>query len=157
GGIVGRLRRPYRPLQVISVLATVLPIARKSPLFSPSIERAGKLPIPAKIDLAEPGERLHANRPECRGPLSAGHRQINLPVGRHCTNWSHRNQRGQRLQEVDRFFVRSELESMGGDHEFSDTPRRKRRYSIDLCAALGARSYSLQCWIHASISEARSI
>jgi hypothetical protein len=30
-----------------------------------------------------------------------------------------------RLEEIDGFFVQSELESMGGDHEFSDTPRRK--------------------------------
>jgi hypothetical protein len=62
GGVVrGRLRRPFRPLQVIGVLAAVLPIARKSLSFSRSAERAGKLPIPAQINLAKSGERLHAN------------------------------------------------------------------------------------------------
>ena len=51
GGVVrGRLRRPCRPLQVIGVLAVVLPIARKSLQFSPSAERAGRLPIPAKTN-----------------------------------------------------------------------------------------------------------
>ena len=34
GVVRGRLRRPCRPLQVIGVLATVLPIARKSRQFS---------------------------------------------------------------------------------------------------------------------------
>jgi hypothetical protein len=38
------------------------------------------------------------------------------------------------LEEVDGLFVQSELESMGGDHEFSDTPRQ-HRLDIDLCAA----------------------
>ena len=62
GGVMrGRLRRPCRPLQVIGVLATVLPIARKSRQFSCSAERAGKVPIPAQINLARSGERLHAN------------------------------------------------------------------------------------------------
>ena len=62
GGVVrGRLRRPCRPLQVIGVLATVLPIARKSRQFSCSAERAGKVLIPAQINLAKSGERLHAN------------------------------------------------------------------------------------------------
>jgi hypothetical protein len=54
------LRRPYRPLQVIGVLAAILPIARKSLHFNPSAERAGRLPIPAKTNLAKSGERLHA-------------------------------------------------------------------------------------------------
>jgi len=62
GGVVrGRLRRPCRPLQVIGVLATVLPIARKSRQFSCSAERAGKVPMSAQINLARSGERLHAN------------------------------------------------------------------------------------------------
>jgi hypothetical protein len=52
---------------VIGVLAAVLPIARKSLLVRPSIERAGRLPIPAKVDLAESGERLHANTAPCWG------------------------------------------------------------------------------------------
>ena len=129
---MGRLRRPYRPLQVTSVLAMVLPIARKSPLFSPSIERAGKLPIPAKIDLAESGERLHANRPKCRGPLSAGHRRIGHITTSEVSAWR---------------------KSTGS---LCDRSLKARRYSIDLRAALGARSYSLQYWIHASISEGRS-
>jgi hypothetical protein len=68
GGVVrGRLRRPYRPLQVIGVLAAVLPIARKSLRFSRSAECAGKLPIPAQVNLATSGERLHANHGP--GPL----------------------------------------------------------------------------------------
>jgi hypothetical protein len=55
GGVVrGRLRRPYRPLQVNGVLAAVLPNARESLLSNGSIERAGGLPIPANIELAEP-------------------------------------------------------------------------------------------------------
>src|SRR5215471_1832583 len=62
GGVVrGRLRRPYRPFQVIGVLTTVLPIARNSRQFSCFTERAGKVPIPAQINLARSGERLHAN------------------------------------------------------------------------------------------------
>ena len=57
----GRLRGPYRPLQVTGVWAAVLPNARKSLLLDAFIERAGRLPIPARIDLAVSGERLHAN------------------------------------------------------------------------------------------------
>ena len=35
GGVVGHLRRPCQPLQVIGVLAEVLPIARRFLLFNP--------------------------------------------------------------------------------------------------------------------------
>jgi len=51
-------------------------------------------------------------------------------------------QESQRLEEIDGFLVRSELESMGGDHEFSDTPpRRRHRTHIGLRAAFGARAH----------------
>jgi len=40
------------------------------------------------------------------------------------------------LEEIGGFFAQSELESMGGDHEFSDTPRR-HRFDIDLRGAPG--------------------
>ena len=80
GGVVkGRLRRPYRPLQVIGVLAEVLPIARKSFQFSPSAERAGRLPIPAKTNLAKSDERLHAKMVAILwAALSVSHRWIEL-------------------------------------------------------------------------------
>ena len=70
GGVVrGRLQRPYRPLQVVGVLAAVLPVAGKSLRFSRSAERAGRLPIPAQINVAKSGERLHANTARSCGPL----------------------------------------------------------------------------------------
>ena len=95
GGVMrGRLRRPYRPLQVIGVLAAVLPIARKSLQFSRSAERAGKLPIPAQFKLAKSGERLHANAaPILRAALSASQCSTKLPRDSHRTNSSRRNQR----------------------------------------------------------------
>jgi hypothetical protein len=71
------LRRPFRPLQIMSVLAAVLPIVRKSLRCSRSAERAGRLPISAKINLAKSGERLHANPgPNPRTALSASQRPI---------------------------------------------------------------------------------
>ena len=125
GGIVrGRLWRPYRPFQVIGVLAAVLPIARKSQQFSRSAECAGKLPTPAQVNLAKSGERLHANTaPIPWAASNASQCSTKPPRGSYRTNSSCCDQRSQRLEEVDGFFVRSELESMGGDHEFSDTPR----------------------------------
>jgi hypothetical protein len=139
GGVVrGRLRRPYRPLQVNGVLAAVLPNARKSLMFNVSIERAGRLPIPAKIELAESGERLHANTaPILWGGPSASQRSIRLLTAPSRTNSSRYNHRTQGLRAVG-FAVRSELESMGGDHELFDAPRPRQRYSIDRRAALGA-------------------
>ena len=60
GGVMrGRLRRPCRPLQVIGVLAVVLPIARKSLQFSPSAERAVGCQYRLR-PIAKSGERLHA-------------------------------------------------------------------------------------------------
>jgi len=57
----GGLRRPYRPLQVIGVLATVLATALISLQFTPPDERAGAWPIPDKPNLGAFGERLNAN------------------------------------------------------------------------------------------------
>jgi len=54
----GRLRRPYRPLQVIGVLAAVLPIATISLQLPSPAERAGTQPITKKPTLGEMGERL---------------------------------------------------------------------------------------------------
>ena len=89
GGVVrGLLRRPCRPLQVIGVLATVLPIARKSRQFSCSAERAGKVPIPAQINLAKSGERLHANTVRPMGRSSATQSSIELPRDSYRTNSS---------------------------------------------------------------------
>src|ERR1700751_541133 len=101
GGVVrGRLQRPYRPLQVIGVLAAVLPIARKSLRFSRSAECAGKLPIPAQVNLATSGERLHANPvPAQWATLSAIQCSTTLPWGGYRTNSSCCNQRRQRLEE----------------------------------------------------------
>jgi len=148
GGRCARhLRRPYWPLQVIGVLAAVLPIARKSVQFSRSAECAGKLlPIPAQINLARSGERLHANTaPILWAALSASQCSTQLARDSYRTNSSCCNQPSQRLEEIDGFFVRSELESIGGEHEFSDTPRRRHRPHIDLRAALGARAHSTSC------------
>ena len=155
GGVVrGRLRRPCRPLQVIGVLAVVLPIARKSVQFSRSAECAGKLlPAPAQINLARSGERLHANTaPILWAALSASQCSTQPARDSYRTNSSCCNQPSQRLEKIDGFFVRSELESMGGDHEFSDTPRRRHRPYIDLRAALGARAHSASCGTSISIS-----
>jgi hypothetical protein len=155
GGVVrGRLRRPYRPLQVIGVFAAVLPIARKSVQFSRSAECAGKLlPIQAQINLARSGERLHANTaPIPWAALSASQCLTRLARDSYRTNSSYCNQPSQRLEEIDEFFVRSELESMGGDHEFSDTLRRRHRPHIDLRAASGARAHSAGCGTSISIS-----
>jgi hypothetical protein len=55
--VTGRLRRPYRPFQVIGVLVAVLPIAGTSLITA---ERAGTRSVPAKPNLAEAGERLDA-------------------------------------------------------------------------------------------------
>jgi hypothetical protein len=55
------LRRPYRPLQVIGVLAAVLSTALISLQFTPPAERAGAQPIPDKPSLGALGERLNAN------------------------------------------------------------------------------------------------
>lgn len=57
----GGLRRPYRPLQVIGVLAAVLATALISLQFTPPDERAGAWPIPDKPNLGTFGERLNAN------------------------------------------------------------------------------------------------
>jgi hypothetical protein len=57
----GGLRRPYRPLQVIGVLAAVLATALISLQFTPPDERAGARPIPDKPNLGALGERLNAN------------------------------------------------------------------------------------------------
>ena len=105
GGVVrGRLQRPYRPFQVNGVLAAVLPNARKCLPFNVSIERAGRLPIPAKIELAEPGERLHANTaPILWGGPSASQRSIRLLAASSRPNSSRYNQRTQDLEEVDGF------------------------------------------------------
>jgi len=57
----GGLRRPYRPIQVIGVLAAVLSTALVSLQFTPPDERAGARPIPDKPNLGSLGERLNAN------------------------------------------------------------------------------------------------
>jgi hypothetical protein len=105
GGVVrGRLRRPYRPLQVNGVLAAVLPNARESLLSNGSIERAGRLPIPANIELAEPGERLHANSgPILWGGPSASLRSMRLLAATSRTNSSRYNELIQGLEEADGF------------------------------------------------------
>jgi hypothetical protein len=54
----GRLRRPYRPIQVIGVLASVLSIATMSNF---STERAGMRPIAKTHNVGALGERLNAN------------------------------------------------------------------------------------------------
>jgi hypothetical protein len=54
----GRLRRPYPPIQVIGVLAAVLPVASMS--NSPT-ERAGVRPIANNHNVGVLGERLNAN------------------------------------------------------------------------------------------------
>jgi hypothetical protein len=64
----------------MSVLATVLPSARQSQWSIPSAECAGRLPLPAKTNLAHSGERLHAsavpmlwaclNESRCSGKIS---------------------------------------------------------------------------------------
>jgi hypothetical protein len=54
----GRLRRPYPPIQVIGVLAAVLPVASMS--NSPT-ERAGMRPIATNHNVGALGERLNAN------------------------------------------------------------------------------------------------
>jgi hypothetical protein len=54
----GRLRRPYPPIQVIGVLAAVLPVASMS--NSPT-ERAGMRPIANIHIVGALGERLNAN------------------------------------------------------------------------------------------------
>jgi hypothetical protein len=83
------LRRPYRPFQVIGVLAAVLPIARKSRQFSHSAECAGKLPTPAQVNLAKSGERLHANTtPIPWAASSASQCSTKLPRGSYRTNSS---------------------------------------------------------------------
>ena len=64
-------------------------------------------------------------------------------------------ERSQRLEQVDGFLVRSELESMGGDHEFSDTPRRRHRTHIGLRVAL-ARAHSAGCGEPPPRSRART-
>jgi hypothetical protein len=53
----GRLRRPYPPIQVIGVLAAVLPVASMS--NSPT-ERAGVRPIANNHNVGVLGERLNA-------------------------------------------------------------------------------------------------
>jgi hypothetical protein len=81
-------RRPYRPLQVIGVLAAVPPIARKSRQLSRFAERAGKLPIPAQSNLAKSGERLHAKPgPNLVGALSASQCSTTLPRDSYRTNF----------------------------------------------------------------------
>ena len=106
----GRLRRPYRPLQVIGVLAAVLPIARKSLQFSRSAERAGRLPIPAQINRAKPGERLHANTTggqlSMRANALLSCQRTAIVRIRHVAI-SERQQ----LEEVDGFLVRSEMKA----------------------------------------------
>jgi hypothetical protein len=57
----GGLRRPYRPTQVMGVLAAVLSTALISLQFTPPDERAGARPIPDKASLGALGERLNAN------------------------------------------------------------------------------------------------
>jgi hypothetical protein len=57
----GGLRRPYRPFQVIGVLAAVLSTALISLQFTTPDERAGARPIPEKDNLGSRGERLNAN------------------------------------------------------------------------------------------------
>jgi hypothetical protein len=57
----GGLRRPYRPLQVIGVLAAVLATALISLQFTSPDERAGARPVPDKPNLGALGERLNAN------------------------------------------------------------------------------------------------
>jgi hypothetical protein len=54
----GRLRRPYRPIQVIGVLASVLSVATMSNF---STERAGIRPIANNHNAGALGERLNAN------------------------------------------------------------------------------------------------
>ena len=54
----GRLRRPYRPIQVIGVLASVLSIATMSNFPT---ERAGMRPIANNHNVGALGERLNAN------------------------------------------------------------------------------------------------
>ena len=57
----GGLRRPYRPLRVIGVLAAVPATALISLQFAPPDERAGAWPIPDKPNLGALGERLNAS------------------------------------------------------------------------------------------------
>jgi len=57
----GGLRRPYRPRQVLGVVATVLPTALISLQCTSPEERAGARPIPDKPNLGSRGERLNAN------------------------------------------------------------------------------------------------
>jgi hypothetical protein len=54
----GHLQRPYRPLQVIGVLAAVLPVATTSFQSIPAAERAERA---GQRSLAAFGERLNAN------------------------------------------------------------------------------------------------
>jgi hypothetical protein len=54
----GRLRRPYRPIQVIGVLASVLSIATMSNFPT---ERAGMRPMANNHNVGALGERLNAN------------------------------------------------------------------------------------------------
>jgi hypothetical protein len=58
--MMGRLRRPHRPLQVIGVLAAVLSIAAVFLLFPYSSVRADARPISTDRNLGEFGERLNA-------------------------------------------------------------------------------------------------
>jgi len=55
------LRRPYRPRQVLGVVATVLSTALISLQCTSPEERAGARPIPDKPNLGSRGERLNAN------------------------------------------------------------------------------------------------
>jgi uncharacterized protein len=57
----GGVRRPYRPIQVIGVLAAVPSTALISLQFTPPDERASARPIPDKPNLGSLGERLNAN------------------------------------------------------------------------------------------------
>jgi hypothetical protein len=97
---------------------------RQSQQFSRFTERAGRLPIPVKSNLAKSGERLHANAVQMEADPSASCRSDKLAVGSNCMNSSRCNQP---LEEGNAIFMRSEFDSMGGYHEFSDTPRTSIR------------------------------
>jgi len=75
----GGPRRPLRPVQVICVLAAVLPTAANSQQFGP-IGRAGSRPVPAKTYLVALGERLNANTIVSNSPstvyLALAHRRV---------------------------------------------------------------------------------
>jgi hypothetical protein len=69
-----------------------MPIASQSQQFSRSAERAGRLPIPVKSNLAKSGERLHATMaPTLWATPKASCRSDKLSVGSDFMNSSRCN------------------------------------------------------------------